>query len=716
MAIVNYSYCNASLGKIVNIQFDQGLGASNSIVGHSLTGNCSSPQPTIIAWIPSPISGGLPIGYLVPLNVAPYAQYVPTNASECSAFQFDGITVGKATNNLTSDGSLIINVVGKNLYTTYEISGPSGTITQADTSVPNANVFTGLKPGLYTVTVSTRGFSMFGTATPCVIQQQVTVGQNNVICDLTLGSIVTEASAGASNGKIKVLNLTGFQAPVEYRLDSGAWQDSAEFTGLDAGTYNVQVRYRDYTSCSDSREVIVSDNDSCDISIEVFAVHEQSKYAKDGIIQVLANGSNPPYQYSIDNGDTYQDSNTFYNLEPGVYPVRVLDSVGCEDAKEVTIYKYKKPHIVFPRVNSHRFVVQTGPTVKVNRKQNFDNTLFADMHFPGVMKGCYSEKVLRADNNAIQFQSSFALNTIRLYNEDDVLKATYAPTKKTNYMNYTETLPAFFANYGGGKVQVYFQNGLPYYVEEGMDITISENVTLNGTYQVEEIIPGVGIAAGFMVALITAPSISSGSGSVIFEFDLEPYEIYELSIPWGAFNAGKYYMTAEGYDDQFPGYTAKSEPVESAEDWLEHILLEYKNFENNFGIDYTTGIVHRMRVPGELRWPTFGGERTVYKDSRLRTIKLMEETTRHPELNVFDVPPYLLERIKLASSMDWFTADDVEYQTEDDMEVRYNEHEAVHGAMIKLIEVDFNQENTDDQGPSADVDILGDNDSVMGVL
>ena len=48
----------------------------------------------------------------------------------------------------------------------------------------------------------------------------------------------------------------------------------------------------------------------------------------DGQIILNPSGGQPPYEYSITNGVTYQDGNVFTNLCPGIYSVSVEDSLG----------------------------------------------------------------------------------------------------------------------------------------------------------------------------------------------------------------------------------------------------------------------------------------------------------------------------------------------------------------------------------------------------
>jgi len=54
--------------------------------------------------------------------------------------------------------------------------------------------------------------------------------------------------------------------------------------------------------------------------------------AADGQITVTASGGTTPYQYSKDNGATYQSSNVFSGLSAGIYQIVVKDANGCTTA------------------------------------------------------------------------------------------------------------------------------------------------------------------------------------------------------------------------------------------------------------------------------------------------------------------------------------------------------------------------------------------------
>jgi len=61
---------------------------------------------------------------------------------------------------------------------------------------------------------------------------------------------------------------------------------------------------------------------------------------QDGGIRILANGGNPPYRFSIDDGQSYQDNNLFFDLSAGIYDIRVRDNSGQE---ETLSYRLDEP-------------------------------------------------------------------------------------------------------------------------------------------------------------------------------------------------------------------------------------------------------------------------------------------------------------------------------------------------------------------------------------
>ena len=677
---MNLSYCNASIGDEMDIVYNE---VTHTITSGNTSGFDCSTTPLGYGDVIFEHEDGSFRYSVRAKNTSPYA-YVTSELIESCSIIINSATPTNASIDTASDGAILITVTGNGTIT-YSINDGG--------SYQSGNNFTGLAPGTYKVRVKNVFFGITCYATATVV-----VGYNAITCDLVLGNVSTTPGPG---GSITVVNYTTthLDQPVQYRLDAGAWQDSAVFTGLGAGTYSVQIRFKNFTTCTNSRNVTLS---SCDILITaVDVIHEQSEFANNGIITITATSSNGPIQYSKDNGSNYQSSNIFYNLAPGSYTVRVKDALPCEAFMSVAVERFKPPHVEFPIANGMRVVITGGP-VKDSGPQNFDNTLLVSMGFAGMERSCYKQKYLTSDLVTLQWRSSYDVNTAKIYNSANVLQSTLTVVKKTLNMDKTEALSANFSNGGAGKTQIWFPTGLPSFFEIGQPVTISGQASLNGTYLIEDINVGTGTAAGNIV-LIVAKNYTSGTdpltGTVTVTYDVDPFEIWETVIDWSTLAAGSYYVLFGGTDSQFSAYAAQSEPVETSASLEDHVQLKWRNLESNFLIDYTTGIEHMVRLEGELRWGQPGGDREVMEDSRTRMIKLRGKATRLPQLILTAMPHYLAEKVSLALEHDVLTCNGIEYQCNEDLKVDFPEAlDALVNATVTLRAVDFQAENEDDSG------------------
>lgn len=689
MATQVINYCNASNGINMDISYND---VTHAVTGHSpVSYACNLVGPGYPGLAAGSViyqhTEGSTVYKVRVQNTAPYA-YVTSEAAPTCSIVIDSVGVTNATNETTSDGALTINATG-NGAKSYSLNG----------GFPqSSNVFTGLAPGVYVVRVT----NYTGVLT-CYAFQNVAVGYDAIsVCDLALGNIQYSSGPG---GTITVQDYSAsVNETVEYRLDSGTWQDSPNFTGLANGTYNVQIRFKNFTSCSDDRNVTIGDD--CDIVLAAINItHEQSKDGSDGVIEIIATTSNTPIQYSKDDGSNYQSSNIFTSLAPGSYDIRIKDALsGCEAFATVAVKKYRAPYVEFPVANGPRVVVTGGNTYDANAKQNFDNRLFSAMRFKDVSPCEYFQKYSTDDLINLQWRTSFLINTVKVFGyDDDLLKATLTPYKKTTYFDKTDVLTASFSDYGANQTQVYFPDiGLPSFIKIGMNITISGVTALNGTYEVDDIVNGTGQAEGYLVLLITKVFSGSdpSSGSVTVTYDQEDFEVWEVTFDPSALSAGKYYLLFEGTDGQFGTYTGRSEPLQTLADVSDLVKVTYKNYESAFKIDYTTGISHLLRLEGELVYGTNGGEREEMEDSRRRLINLRENVTRNPQFNADGIPPYLAEKLRVAFAHDYFTVEDVECQKSEELKTTLH-HEAgdpLCTVSCALRQIDFIAENGDDTG------------------
>lgn len=177
------------------------------------------------------------------------------------------------------------------------------------------NTFTGLTAGTYTID--------FIDAQGCTGTKNVTLTTNTAI---TATAVLTNPLCNGSNNGSVVLTPSGGVAPYEYSIDAGAtYQTSPVFNGLGVGSYNFLIK--DALGCIYGFTYSLTDPTTLNASaLSNFATCPNN----DGSISITAGGGTPVYEYSIDNGVTYQPGNVFSNLAVGNYNnIRVKDANGC---------------------------------------------------------------------------------------------------------------------------------------------------------------------------------------------------------------------------------------------------------------------------------------------------------------------------------------------------------------------------------------------------
>jgi len=86
------------------------------------------------------------------------------------------------------------------------------------------------------------------------------------------------------------------------------------------------------------QEVFCPDETGCSIEADINITHASSPSSNDGVIRIYTTSGLSPFQYSIDGGQTFSDSNTFENLASGNYDIFVVGSQGiCSFENTISI-------------------------------------------------------------------------------------------------------------------------------------------------------------------------------------------------------------------------------------------------------------------------------------------------------------------------------------------------------------------------------------------
>jgi len=150
---------------------------------------------------------------------------------------------------------------------------------------------------------------------------------------IQLTAAVTPTNPGSSTGAINA-TATGSNN-LTYSLNGGTFQSSGSFTGLAVGNYTITAK--NAAGCSGSAQFAISNVDLCaGVVINVIAtVTNATGASNNGSIVVT---SPPAAGFTFNNnGGTFQSSNTFNGLAPGVYTIIAKNSNGCTGTSQFTV-------------------------------------------------------------------------------------------------------------------------------------------------------------------------------------------------------------------------------------------------------------------------------------------------------------------------------------------------------------------------------------------
>ncbi len=226
-------------------------------------------------------------------------------------------TISATTCSGASNGSVSITPVNGTAPYTFVLNGTT-------TQTGAATVFNNLAPGIHTIAVT--------DANGCVRNPALSV---TVLAGPALLTSATHTDAlcnGSATGTITVAQPAAGTAPYEYSLDGTNWQTANTFNGLAAGIYTVY--YREANGCQGQLLQTVAEPTTLTATTATSSAICNGQ--SNGRIIVSSSGGVGPYEYSIDNGTTWQTSNSF-NMPAGNYTVIIRDANQCTTTQSVTI-------------------------------------------------------------------------------------------------------------------------------------------------------------------------------------------------------------------------------------------------------------------------------------------------------------------------------------------------------------------------------------------
>ena len=292
-----------------------GLAAgSYNIIVTDASGACSASAPSVVITAPSAPS---------------ILSVTPTPTSDCSL----------------SDGEI-------NVTATFVAPSTAGQYSIDGINWQTSNNFTNVASGAYLVRVrNANGSCTVVGNTPIIVTTPAQATITNV-------SSTAPATCGQNTGTITV-SATGGAGQLEYSIDQTNWGTNTVFTGLASGTYYVFVRNQD-NSCSKAyggNPVVINATGAPQIT-NVTKTLPTNCNVNDGKIIITTATSSSVLEYSINNGTSYQASNTFNGLASGTYNIMVR-IVGGNAACTSSVPNCVIPTLIQPNISN---VIASNPS------------------------------------------------------------------------------------------------------------------------------------------------------------------------------------------------------------------------------------------------------------------------------------------------------------------------------------------------------------------
>jgi gliding motility-associated-like protein len=206
-----------------------------------------------------------------------------------------------------TNGSITLNAQGGTSPYAYQWSN-------GFSSASNNN----LSSGTYSITIT--------DANGCTLQQTAIV--TNVPSPTISGlTTVNNSCYQQGDGSLTVIASSG-TAPYSYAI-SGVTsnQSNGNFTNLFAGSYTAVIT--DANGCV--IDSLFSISEPLDLAINI-STSGSICSGSNGTVSISGVGGTTPYQYSNNNGISFQPSGVFNNLMAGTYPIMITDANGCSSS------------------------------------------------------------------------------------------------------------------------------------------------------------------------------------------------------------------------------------------------------------------------------------------------------------------------------------------------------------------------------------------------
>ena len=320
----------------------------------------------------------------------------------------------------------------------------------------------------------------------------------------------------------------------------------------------------------------------------------------------------------------------------------------------------------------------TRDDLPTNERASFDQQRYAQAHHTTTDEGkTYNQLWEKLDTIRIQFYSNFPNNRVKVVDcQDNVIGPLMYPSVAVDYRNKFWRSSCKFSSIGD-KLFIYFSETQVYldedFTELGPMINFEgrlPNINAQPGDVVRYSLDGVTFLTTTIVSTQWNPALQAEGyvtstditlitpvlGLVEINYDEKPANLYTQLISLAALASGKYFLKREhGVTDYSITYT--SEPLDVQDEHAETLALEYKhvgtyNRADLWSYVYLFDWTNKVRIPAAFyKWAPAGEIDLDVND--YGTPRLLRAVPyRQVELNFFNMPNWLADKVQMALSHD----------------------------------------------------------------